>query len=177
METPTTVVNSFLSFPSRGISGTMVPPEGSALMGRPRKLFYYRGRSYLRIYFPRRGEAEQEIVQKWVFPGRLDTLASPEVHASFLVPQIILPGVVPFSFSLGRERKGAQGASSSHLESNRGPLSKKLISLNIILGASGSRRALTDSPQTISAPQTRETVSPLDPRPLPPLSRPRPLEP
>lgn len=32
----------------------------------------------------------------------------------------------------------------SHLESNRGPLSKKLISLNIILGASGSRRALTD---------------------------------
>lgn len=31
----------------------------------------------------------------------------------------------------------------SHLESNRGPLSKKLISLNIILSASGSRRALT----------------------------------
>lgn len=41
-------------------------------------------------------------------------------------------------------RGGGVGAPLSHLESNRGPLSKKLISLNIILGASGSRRALTD---------------------------------
>lgn len=39
---------------------------------------------------------------------------------------------------------GEGEAPFSHLESNRGPLSKKLISLNIILGASGSRRALTD---------------------------------
>lgn len=60
----------------------------------------------------------------------------------------------------------------SHLESNRGPLSKKLISLNIILGASGSRRALTDpsvhtlsprppqnplvsAPRFVSAPRTQ----------------------
>lgn len=54
--------------------------------------------------------------------------------------QIILPGIF-FPASTGC---GPGEAPFSHLESNRGPLSKKLISLNIILGASGSRRALTD---------------------------------
>lgn len=58
----------------------------------------------------------------------------------------------------GRRKRGRERGrgSLSHLESNRGPLSKKLISLNIILGASGSRRALT---------------GPLRPSPRPPTHR------
>lgn len=44
------------------------------------------------------------------------------------------------------EGQGGAGGPLSHLESNRGPLSKKLISLNIILGASGSHGALTAPP-------------------------------
>lgn len=58
--------------------------------------------------------------------------------------QIIPRGILfPASVqSCGSEEE--EEATLSHLESNRGPLSKKLISLNIILGASGSRRALTD---------------------------------
>lgn len=79
------------------------------------------------------------------------------------------------------------GPPLSHLESNRGPLSKKLISLNIILGASGSRRALTDpsvhtlsprppqnppvsAPRFVSAPRTR--YPPSSRRPLLPSSVP-----
>lgn len=114
--------------------------------------------------------------------------------------QIILRGILfPASVrSCGSEE--GEGATLSHLESNRGPLSKKLISLNIILGASGSRRALTEpsghprspcsppqnppvsDPRFVSAPRTRcpspfitptrpsATASLLFARPLPPLA-------
>lgn len=57
----------------------------------------------------------------------------------------IIPQGIPFPASVQScGSKEREEATLSHLESNRGPLSKKLISLNIILGASGSRRALTD---------------------------------
>lgn len=63
---------------------------------------------------------------------------------SYPTRQIIPQGILfPASVRCCGSKEGA-GATLSHLESNRGPLSKKLISLNIILGASGSRRALTD---------------------------------
>lgn len=63
---------------------------------------------------------------------------------SYQTRQIIPQGILfPASVRCCGSKEGA-GATLSHLESNRGPLSKKLISLNIILGASGSRRALTD---------------------------------
>lgn len=63
---------------------------------------------------------------------------------SYPTRQIIPQGILfPASVRCCGSKEG-EGATLSHLESNRGPLSKKLISLNIILGASGSRRALTD---------------------------------
>lgn len=63
---------------------------------------------------------------------------------SYSTRQIIPQGILfPASVRCCGSKEG-EGATLSHLESNRGPLSKKLISLNIILGASGSRRALTD---------------------------------
>lgn len=68
--------------------------------------------------------------------------------ASFSFSPLVLdsPNYPPgYIFSGFYELWSGEGeAPFSHLESNRGPLSKKLISLNIILGASGSRRALTD---------------------------------
>lgn len=87
---------------------------------------------------------------------------SPFLSHSFSPRQIILPGIFfPASTACGPE-----GAPLSHLESNRGPLSKKLISLNIILGASGSRRALTD-------PSVHPRPRPLYPLPQnPPVSAP-----
>jgi len=92
---------------------------------------------------------------------------------SYSTRQIIPRGILfPASVrSCGSEEE--ERATLSHLESNRGPLSKKLISLNIILGASGSRRALTNpsvyprfpclppqnppvsDPHFVSAPRTR----------------------
>lgn len=63
---------------------------------------------------------------------------------SYSTRQIIPQGILfPASVQSCGSEEGEE-ATLSHLESNRGPLSKKLISLNIILGASGSRRALTN---------------------------------
>lgn len=171
---------SFLPFfPVPGNLGDNGALEGGRSNGSAKEIILQRGGGgggdciYEFIFHDaRRGQARRPkmgVSRTIRHPASSSTLPLPRsTHVSFLVPQIILPGVVPFSFSPG-ERAG--GASSSHLESNRGPLSKKLISLSIILGASGSRRALTDSPQTTSAPQTRETGSPLS------LPHPRPLEP
>lgn len=131
-------------------------------------------REVSRIFTNLFGDETRRESRKWLF-SRPITLF---VLLSLLLLQIILPGILFPARSVRVEPE----SSSSHLESNRGPLSKKLISLNIILGASGSRRALTNlppsaSPQNHPPPGSRESARP---HPHPPSNRflaSRPLEP